>query len=63
MATARRRAIDAIRRRTALQDRYALLAADPAVDEEIDPDRIDDDVLALMFVSCHPVLSPRPGWR
>jgi predicted RNA polymerase sigma factor len=44
MATARRRAIDAIRRRTALHDRYALLAADPAVDEEIDPDRIDDDV-------------------
>ena len=58
MATARRRAIDAIRRRTALQDRYALLATDPAVDEEIDPDRIDDDVLALMFVGCHPVLSP-----
>ncbi|WP_327049411.1 sigma-70 family RNA polymerase sigma factor [Microbispora sp. NBC_01189] len=66
MATARRRAIDAIRRRTALQDRYALLAADAAaasaigsaLDEEIDPDRIDDDVLALMFVSCHPVLSP-----
>lgn len=58
MATARRRAIDAIRRRTALQDRYALLATDPAVDAEIDPDRIDDDVLALMFISCHPVLSP-----
>ena len=62
MATARRRAIDALRRRTALQDRYALLAAgavgDPAVDEEIDPDKIDDDVLALMFISCHPVLSP-----
>ena len=62
MATARRRAIDAIRRRTALRDRYALLAGDPAagpaVDDEIDPDRIGDDVLALMFVSCHPVLSP-----
>lgn len=62
MATARRRAIDAIRRRAALQDRYALLAADlasgSALDEEVDPDRIDDDVLALMFVSCHPVLSP-----
>jgi RNA polymerase sigma factor (sigma-70 family) len=58
MATARRRAIDAIRRRTALQDRYALLAADPVVDDDIDPDRIDDDILALMFVSCHPVLSP-----
>src|SRR4051812_9827331 len=62
MATARRRAIDAIRRRTALQDRYALLATDPAVgsavEEDIDPDRIDDDVLALVFISCHPVLSP-----
>ncbi|MFG2078145.1 RNA polymerase sigma factor [Nonomuraea maritima] len=65
MATARRRAIDAIRRRAALQDRYALLAADLAADlaagsvvaEEPDPDNIDDDVLALMFVSCHPVLS------
>ncbi|TDQ54365.1 RNA polymerase sigma factor [Actinorugispora endophytica] len=33
--------------------------ADPVRDaEEVlwDPDRIDDDVLALMFVSCHPVL-------
>ncbi|MBM7493414.1 RNA polymerase sigma factor (sigma-70 family) [Micromonospora luteifusca] len=62
MATARRRAIDAIRRRAALRDRYALLAADlpveSAVDDDIDPDKIDDDVLALMFVSCHPVLSP-----
>ncbi|MEU5781079.1 RNA polymerase sigma factor [Micromonospora lupini] len=70
MATARRRAIDAIRRRSALRERYALLAAEAAVDsavgwaagsvvdEDIDPDRIDDDVLALMFVSCHPVLSP-----
>ncbi|RSN39331.1 RNA polymerase sigma factor, partial [Actinomadura sp. WAC 06369] len=28
-------------------------------DEDVlwDPDRIDDDVLALMFMSCHPVLS------
>ncbi|MEU8211943.1 sigma-70 family RNA polymerase sigma factor [Micromonospora sp. NPDC049044] len=58
MATARRRAIDAIRRRVALHDRYALLAAEPAVDKDVDLDRIDDDVLALMFVSCHPVLAP-----
>jgi len=58
MATARRRAIDAIRRRTALQHRYALLAAEPAIDPDIDPDRIGDDVLALMFISCHPVLAP-----
>ena len=58
MATARRRAIDAIRRRSALRDRYALLGADPPVVDDVDPDRIDDDVLALMFISCHPVLSP-----
>jgi RNA polymerase sigma factor (sigma-70 family) len=59
MATARRRAIDAIRRRTTLQDRYAQLVADEeTAPVEVDPDRIDDDVLALMFVSCHPVLSP-----
>ncbi|WP_328393035.1 RNA polymerase sigma factor [Nocardia sp. NBC_00416] len=35
--------------------------ADPvrATDEVLwDPDRIDDDVLALMFIACHPVLSP-----
>src|SRR5438067_11474875 len=45
MATARRRAIDAIRRRAALRDRYATLAIDAAtVDDEVDPDRIDDDV-------------------
>lgn len=34
--------------------------ADPARDAEDvlwDPDQIDDDVLALMFVACHPVLS------
>jgi RNA polymerase sigma factor (sigma-70 family) len=62
MAAARRRAIDAIRRRAALRDRYALLATDAvtgsAFEDETDPDRIDDDVLALMFISCHPVLSP-----
>ncbi|GAA0936146.1 sigma-70 family RNA polymerase sigma factor [Kribbella koreensis] len=58
MATARRRAIDAIRRRAALKDRYAQLVPDPVIDEEIDPDRIDDDILSLMFISCHPVLSP-----
>ncbi|WP_410622801.1 RNA polymerase sigma factor [Amycolatopsis sp. cmx-8-4] len=60
MATARRRAIDTIRRRAALRDRYALLATEDEVAEvsEDDPDRIDDDVLKLMFISCHPVLSP-----
>jgi RNA polymerase sigma factor (sigma-70 family) len=73
LATARRRAIDSFRRRSALDDRYALLAGELAEGEvssgaapprdrsgELpwDPERIDDDVLALMFVACHPVLSP-----
>ncbi|MBM9438241.1 RNA polymerase sigma factor [Actinacidiphila bryophytorum] len=73
LATARRRAIDGFRRRTALAERYALLAGalaegeassgaaapqDRAGELPWDPDRVDDDVLALMFVACHPVLSP-----
>jgi RNA polymerase sigma factor (sigma-70 family) len=74
LAVGRRRAIDAFRRRAALDERYAALARDlgeggaiagspPAglaaggADLLWDPDRIDDDVLALMFTSCHPVLS------
>lgn len=62
LTTGRRRAIDAFRRRSARDERYALLARDldeelPGVDALFDPDAIDDDVLALMFISCHPVLS------
>jgi len=62
LTVGRRRAIDAFRRRSALDERYALLARDlddalPGADVLFDPDAIDDDVLALMFVSCHPVLS------
>ncbi|MFC1438877.1 DUF6596 domain-containing protein [Streptacidiphilus sp. N1-10] len=73
LATARRRAIDTFRRRSALDERYAVLAGplaegeassgaalppDRSQDLPWDPDRIDDDVLALMFIACHPVLSP-----
>ncbi|MER7132832.1 RNA polymerase sigma factor [Streptosporangium saharense] len=72
LTTARRRAIDGFRRGAALGERYAMLAgqltegeatsgaqAPPDRDElPWDPERIDDDVLALMFVACHPVLSP-----
>ncbi|MEF2978013.1 RNA polymerase sigma factor [Subtercola sp. YIM 133946] len=62
LTTGRRRAIDAFRRRGARDDRYALLARDlddaaPGPDALFDPDAIDDDVLALMFVSCHPLLA------
>ncbi len=72
LTVGRRRAIDTFRRGAALDERYAALARDlgeggavsgsPAGipdDPELlwDPDRVDDDVLALMFISCHPVLS------
>ncbi len=72
LTVGRRRAIDAFRRRSALDQRYAALAhgleegqaassvtdPTPADDLPWDPDVIDDDVLALVFVACHPVLSP-----
>ncbi len=63
LTVGRRRAIDTFRRRSALDERYAALARDfdeeEAASDDVlwDPDRIDDDVLALMFISCHPVLS------
>src|SRR2546423_14273293 len=66
MATARRRAIDAIRRRTALQERYALLAPDSAVDsagcEGNDPRQNGDDGPAVVFLNCPPAVLPAgPG--
>ena len=73
LTTARRRAIDSFRRRSARDERYAMLASQlpagaatsgsvtppPQADDLLwDPDRVDDDLLALMFVACHPVLQP-----
>ncbi|MFE4196789.1 RNA polymerase sigma factor [Paenarthrobacter sp. NPDC056912] len=62
LTAGRRRAIDTFRRHAARNEKYALLARDlseeePGVDTLFDPLAIDDDVLALMFISCHPVLS------
>lgn len=59
LTTARRRAIDAFRRRSALDERYAALAheADQVEELDWDPDALEDDVLALMFIACHPTLS------
>jgi RNA polymerase sigma factor (sigma-70 family) len=61
-AVAKRKAIDGWRRRERLDDRYATLAHDleTRVDADAvpwDPDTIDDDVLRLVFISCHPVLA------
>jgi RNA polymerase sigma factor (sigma-70 family) len=61
LTVGRRRAIDTFRRRSALDERYAAIAheTDEGEGDDVlwDPDEIDDDVLALMFISCHPVLS------
>ncbi|MDQ0378431.1 RNA polymerase sigma factor [Amycolatopsis thermophila] len=57
LTVGRRRAIDAFRRRSVQDEKYAVVATGDTVVEEWDPDQIDDDVLALMFISCHPVLS------
>ena len=63
LAVGRRRAIDTFRRRAALDARYATLAHDldeAGSDTDLlrDPDQIGDDVLALVFIACHPLLSP-----
>ena len=62
-ATAKHKAIDAIRRERARDAKYAQLAAesDPAAARAESPEAvvdapIGDDVLALIFVACHPVL-------
>ncbi|NLP82807.1 RNA polymerase sigma factor [Microbacterium sp. CFH 90308] len=56
-AVAKRRVIDAWRRRERLDDRYAAIAhtLDEATDDEWQP--IDDDVMRLIFTACHPALS------
>jgi RNA polymerase sigma factor (sigma-70 family) len=73
LTVGRRRAIDAFRRRSALDERYAALARgqgrtgaevpgtapDPTAADDLphDPDEIGDDILALAFIACHPLLS------
>jgi RNA polymerase sigma factor (sigma-70 family) len=63
MAVARRRGVDAIRRRVTLERKVEQLGRDltdtedPMDDIEIGP-TVQDDVLRLMFAACHPVLSP-----
>lgn len=63
-AVAKRKAVDGWRRRERLDDRMAVLAhdlereqAEAADAPPWDPDAVDDDVLRLIFISCHPVLS------
>jgi RNA polymerase sigma-70 factor, ECF subfamily len=66
MLTARHRAIDLIRRNERLRGKLSLLAQDLRTGQQsdeadfdavLDREKIDDDLLRLMFISCHPVLS------
>lgn len=62
MTTAKRRAIDRLRRNARLQQKYEALGVDltalsPAGDLVERVDAIEDDVLRLMFIAAHPVLS------
>ena len=66
MATAKHRAIDLLRRRKRLERKHDDLGHELEARQEAlgdDPERgvdddIGDDLLRLVFVSCHPVLSP-----
>ncbi|MBN9180795.1 MAG: sigma-70 family RNA polymerase sigma factor [Microbacterium sp.] len=66
LAVGRRRAVDGWRRRERLAQREGLLAHDVRIAEGVNPvedaadlDDIDDDVLRLVFVACHPLLPPQ----
>jgi RNA polymerase sigma factor (sigma-70 family) len=64
MATAKHRAIDHLRRNTRLKTKLAQLAPEIAEKEQAVPDyvtaiddNVGDDLLRLVFISCHPILS------
>lgn len=56
---AKRKAIDLWRRQDTLDNKYTVLAREleDGVDDAWDPDRIDDDVLRLVFIAAHPALT------
>ncbi len=64
MATAKRRGIDALRRRVTLERKRELIGRELEILQQLDqPDfaaqveDVQDDVLRLIFMTCHPVLS------
>ena len=64
MATAKHRAIDGLRRGKMLERKHEELGAELEARQETAPDfdaaiddHVGDDLLRLMFISCHPVLS------
>ena len=60
IASAKRRAIDHFRRAKMAEGKLALLGIDAEAEATVEPERDDDlgdELLGLMFVSCHPALS------
>src|SRR6186997_1752955 len=64
MAAAKHRAIDLFRRNTLAHRKHAELGYELEIEQERPPDldaalddHVGDDLLRLMFISCHPVLS------
>jgi RNA polymerase sigma factor (sigma-70 family) len=65
MATAKHRAIDTLRRRALQRDKHAAIEREAEIDLEVfddaDVERLDDevgdDLLRLIFIACHPILS------
>ena len=64
MATAKRRGIDALRRRVTLERKHELIGRELEILQQLDRpdlaapvDDVQDDVLRLIFMTCHPVLS------
>jgi RNA polymerase sigma factor (sigma-70 family) len=59
MTVAKRRAIDGFRRERRLEDKQQEIAREIRLHDDTEPDldTIDDDLLRLIFVACHPVLS------
>ena len=66
ITTARNRGLDILRRERRLEDKHREIEADlsarpeeavGALDDVIDGE-VEDDLLRLMFISCHPVLAP-----
>jgi RNA polymerase sigma-70 factor (ECF subfamily) len=58
ITTARRRAIDRLRREASRQDRHAQAALLHAREEPVEEEAVRDERLRLIFTCCHPALAP-----
>jgi RNA polymerase sigma factor (sigma-70 family) len=56
MATAKHRAIDRLRRDERLERKHQELGRE--LDAQQEGDNVGDDLLRLIFISCHPILAP-----